>query len=54
MSVLVDEQQDSLIVWLLESDWPEALARLVEQILNTPYIASGHTAHAMQSGLRAV
>ena len=35
LSVLVDEQAGSLVVWLLESEWPQPLAQSVEQILTT-------------------
>lgn len=33
LSVLVDEQPDDLIVWVLASKWPQEQADLLERIL---------------------
>lgn len=54
LSALVDEQPGSLVVWLLESEWSEARARLVEQALATLWPASGDSVIAPQPGLHAV
>jgi len=54
LHALVDEQPGSLVVWLLESEWPEDLARLIEQILATTWPAGRGFATALQPGLNAV
>lgn len=54
LSALVDEQPDSLIVWLLDSEWPEDPARLVEQILATVWCSRENSVAVPQPDLHAV
>lgn len=54
MSVLIDEQPGSLVVWLLESEWPEAVARLIERVLNVLHTVREPAAPVAQPPLRAV
>jgi hypothetical protein len=54
LSALVDQQPGSLVVWLLESDWSEATARLMEQVLATQWPARGGFAIGLQSDSRTV
>lgn len=54
LSALVDEQQDSLVVWLLESDWPEEMATLVEQALKAVRAGQGDFATAVLRDLHSV
>ncbi|WP_200309178.1 hypothetical protein [Streptomyces adelaidensis] len=54
LSVLVDERPGSLVVWLLESEWSESLARVVEQLLRVLYAPQSDSVAAEKPGLRAV
>jgi hypothetical protein len=54
LSVLVDEQPDSLVVWLLASEWPQEQAHLLERVLTALHPPQGHPATAMRPGLYAV
>lgn len=54
LSVLVDERPGSLIVWLLESEWPQETAELLEQVLRSVRTAQGELATAIESGLHRV
>jgi len=54
LSALIDEQPGSLVVWLLEGDWPEPLARLIEQIMNVMWALRSHAALSVQPGLYVV
>lgn len=54
LSVLVDERPGSLVVWLLESDWPEPSARRVEQILRVRCALQANAATTAQLDLHAV
>jgi hypothetical protein len=54
LSVLIDEQPGSLVVWLLESEWTESMARVLEQVLSALYAVGGRAALPARQGLRAV
>lgn len=54
LSALVDEQPGSLVVWLLESEWSEDMAQLIEQTLATVGPMSGASVTMPQPGLHAV
>lgn len=54
LSVLIDDQPGSLVVWLLERDWPEATAELLEQVLTAVYAAHGEPATALRRDLHPV
>jgi hypothetical protein len=54
LSVLVDEQPGSLVVWLLDSDWSEDLARHIEQILATPWRPRENSVAVPQPDLHTV
>lgn len=55
LSVLVDKRPGSVVVWLLESEWPDsATVGLLEQVLTAVYAAEGELATAVPPGLRAI
>jgi hypothetical protein len=54
LSVLIDEEPNSLVLWLLESEWPEPMARFLEQVLSALYAASDRLSLAAAPGLHAV
>jgi hypothetical protein len=54
LSVLIDDQPGSLIVWLLECEWPEATAELLERVLTAVYAADGESATALRRDLHPV
>lgn len=37
LTVLIDQEPGSLVVWLLDSEWPEELAGRVEQLVAALY-----------------
>lgn len=54
LSVLVDEQPDSLVVWVLASEWPEEQAHLLERVLTALHPLQKHPATAVRPRLYAV
>jgi hypothetical protein len=54
LSVLVDEQPNSLVVWVLASEWPQEQAHLLERVLTAAHRPHGHPATAVRPGLYAV
>lgn len=55
LSVLVDKRPGSVVVWLLESEWPDSVtAELLEQVLTAVYAAQDELATTVQPGLHTV
>lgn len=55
ISIFVDDHPDGLILWVLQSEWPELTAMVLELALNvTRTHWTRNAATAMRASLRAV
>lgn len=54
LSVLVDEQPDDLVVWVLADEWPQEQADLLERVLTALQPLRGHPVAVGRPDLHAV
>jgi hypothetical protein len=54
LSALIDEQPDSIVVWLLASDWPEHRAWRLKKALGTGSVSREQVAGVVHQDLHAV